>query len=107
MKEKYSHKEKNVGIILSSTFFFVIIGLLIGFSWALGLGNGLWSGSKIGAGLGGVLGILYSFIQIGALSRRNLTHEEVSYFNGSILAMIGIFGVLSGIVVWIGRLIFF
>jgi len=84
-----------------------IIGAVIGLVWSFALNFSFTIGLIFGGIIGLILGFFLSYIQYSAVKRGNMQKGETDFVTGSLLGLLLIAGIGTGLIAWLIRFIFF
>ena len=85
----------------------IFVGIIGGFLWGKALEIGLQISLLVGGGVGIIIGILVSIFGKAARAGGNIQKGEANFVNNSLITIFGAFIIITGIIAWIIRAIFF
>ena len=94
-------------MIFTTTAFGAIYGCIVGLVWALALNFLIKSGMTYGSIIGGSLALLFALDQKRTEIKAKKELREMSKSFGRLFFMLFIIGVLTGLVAWLIRYLFF
>lgn len=94
-------------MIFVTTAFGAIYGCIVGLIWALALNLLIKSGMTYGSIIGGSLALLFALEQKRTEIKEKRELREMSRSFGNLFFMLLFFGVLTGLIAWAIRVIFF
>jgi len=94
-------------MIFTTTAFGAIYGCIVGLIWALALNFLIKSGLTYGSIIGGSLALLFALEQKRTEIKEKKELREMTKSFGNLFFMLLIIGVVTGLIAWLIRFIFF
>ncbi|MEX1140134.1 MAG: hypothetical protein WEF53_12380 [Bacteroidota bacterium] len=90
-----------------SILYGLLVGAIVGLVWSFALDTELAFTTAVGAVVGVAIGIaLLVFGKAAQLGGGDISGGERAFFSGSLLAVFGMVGTATGLVIWAVRVIF-
>lgn len=94
-------------MIFSTTLFSALYGCIIAFVWSLALQFDMKNGLLYGGIIGGALGLIFAIYQKSIEYKIKQELRGMTRSIGTLFFMVLLVGVLTGLIAWLIRVIFF
>jgi hypothetical protein len=94
-------------MVFNTILYTAIVTSIIGLVWSFALDFSILDGLLYGGLIGVIIGLLLSFLNKAIINRGNVQRSEAGFMSGSILGLLLLAGVGTGLITWIVRAIFF